>query len=531
MSDYRGVSVQDRRVAPTQPGRSHRASAPPPPDDLPPRGRRAKQPEGPGKMRVLAWVSIVLTVVMVGTSLTAYWLYRDAFGSVSTKDFKKDLINKAPVNQTGALNVLIVGSDTREGDNAKYGRALSRQTDAGGKRTDTILLMHISPARDKVQVLSLPRDSMVQIPQCKAENGSIQAGRTDMINSAYNTGGITCTIETIQVLTGIAVDHFVEVDFTGFKSIIDAMGGVSFCFKQPVQDKNSKLNITAGNHLLTGNQALAVMRLRHYGDGSDLQRITRQQQLLSNMVKKVTQEGLLSDPGKLLELIKVAGKSVTMNPELANDPQTLLDIAASAKSLSASGVKFIKVPVVAYPADPNRVQWQQPEANELFKQIAQDIEVEPSPSSTAPKVTVKPQEVRVQVLNGSDRQGEAQRVADELTKWGFKVVGIGNTKESAEKTKVLYSAKSEDDAPYAQLAAAKLSGTKPAEATKVKPATLNPYTPSAGVTAPEATGQVKEGPIVQVIIGADYQGVRVPTTTSKAVQANTVTADQKNVCA
>ncbi|WP_084962203.1 LCP family protein [Thermoactinospora rubra] len=531
MSGYRGVSVQDRRVAPTEPtGRpSRRAGSQPPPADPPPRSRRAKKPEGPDKMRILAWVSIGLTVVLTGGSLTGYAAFRSAFGDINQNDAAKDIVGERPKNLTGALNVLIVGSDTREGDNAKYGQQAARLGAAFGKRTDTILLLHISPNRDKAQIISFPRDSMVQIPECKNEQTKqLMPGRLDMINSAYNTGGIACTIDTIESLTQIRVDHHVEVDFAGFKNIVNALGGVEMCFSKPINDKNSKFHITAGTHKLNGEQALAYMRLRNYGLGSDLDRIKRQQKLLSKMVQQATSTNLLTDVPKLLSLVNAAAKSVSMDKDLAGDPQKIIDIATSAKSLTASGVKFITVPVEAFPADPNRVQWRQPDATTLFQQIAQDVEV--TQPSASPTVTVKPQQVRIQVLNGTAKQGEAQKVADELTKWGFKVVGVGNAPPTATTT-VLYSAKSPADADYAKLAAAKMSGTVNAGPKKVKPVNLKPYTPTPGVSAPEATASPgKVGPIVQVVIGEDYRGVRVPPVVSKAIEQNTVSADQKNIC-
>ncbi|MEV0581891.1 LCP family protein [Nonomuraea sp. NPDC050310] len=536
MSEHRGVSVQDRRVAPTQPRErmSHRASGPPP-QGPPPGGRRAAKGGngGPNRMRVMAWVSIGLTVALVGALLTGYGMLRSTFSGLRTEDVASKIKGPRPQNLTGALNVLIVGSDTRAGKgNARYGQKQAREVDAGGKRTDTMLLMHISPNRDTAQIVSLPRDSMVLIPECQNEKtGATIPAHTYMINSAYNSGGIACTIKTVESLTGIRIDHFVEVDFSGFKNIVDALGGVEMCFTTAINEPLSKFNITAGTHKLNGEQALAYMRLRKIGaDQSDLQRIKRQQKFLSKMVQAATSTNLMTDVGKLTKLIDAAKESVLMDEDLAKDPQKLLDIAASAGKLTASGVKFIMVPVEAYPADKNRVQWVKREADLLWQQIAQDVEVVQQATAKPTGPQLKPQQVQIQVLNGTDRVGEAQKVADELTKWGFKVVGVGNTPAAAPQTKVLYSAKSAADKPFAELAAAKLSGTKPAAATKVKPVNLKPYTPSAGVSAPEFEGKVEPGPIVQVVIGADYQGVRVPTTVSKVVEQNTVTADQKNIC-
>lgn len=484
-------------------------------------------------MRVMAWISIALTVILTGGSITAYWFYRDAFGSITSSDATKDILGPRPQNLTGALNVLIVGSDTRAGEgNARYGQALARTADGGGKRTDTMLMLHISPDRDKAQIISLPRDSMVTIPQCKHEKTkAVLPEHTEMINSAYSSGGIACTIATVERNTGLRIDHFVEVDFNGFKQVVDSLGGIEMCFTTAIDDKASKFRIAAGTHVLNGEQALGYMRARKIGsDQSDLQRIKRQQKFISKLIQEATTSNLLTDVGKLRNLIKSTATSVKMDEELANDPEKLLSIAQSMGKLTASGVKLTMVPVQAYPADPNRVQWLQPAAQTLFQQIAQDIEPTAT-QSAAPAVAVKPEQVRVQVLNGSDRQGEAQRVADELTKWGFKVVTVGNTTAAEAKTRAAYSAKAPDDADYAKVAAAKLSGTKPAESGKVKATNVKPYVASPGVAAPEATGKPgKEGPVVQVIIGADYQGVRVPTTVSKEVEENTVSADQKNIC-
>lgn len=533
MSDRRGVSVQDRRVAPTQPRERAAHRAAPPPDDQPPRSHRAGGGgRRPDRTRLFAWVSIGVTVLLVGTVLTGYGFLRSTFSGLRTTDVSSKIKGPRPQNLTGALNVLIVGSDTRSGKgNAKYGQAIARETDGGGKRTDTMLLMHISPNRDTAQIVSLPRDSMVLIPQCQNEKtGATIPAHTEMINSAYNNGGIACTVHTVETLTGLRVDHFVEVDFSGFKNIVDALGGVEMCFNTAIDDKLSKLSIAPGTHVLNGEQSLAYMRLRHVGaDQSDLQRIKRQQKFLSKLVQKATETNLLTDVGALTRLIGAAKSSVIMDDELAKDPQRILDIAASAGKLTASGVKFIMVPVEAYPADKNRVQWVKSETDQLWQQLGQDVEVvQPSAKPAGPQL--KPQQVRVQVLNGTDRVGEAQKVGDELTRWGFKVVGVGNTAAKAAETKALYAAGSAADKPYAELAAAKLSGTKPAAPAKVRATNLKPYTPSPGVRAPDAGGRTGPGPVVQVVIGGDYQGVRVPTTVSKAVEQNTVTADQRNIC-
>ncbi|MEQ4715332.1 LCP family protein [Nonomuraea sp. B19D2] len=547
MTDYRSVPVvgsgQDYRSAPTQPGSrmARRAAAaaapPPPPDDRPPRSHRGGGGGGQNKMRILAWVSIGVTTLMVAGALTGYTVYRDAFGNIKKKSVNNDIINPRPP-ETGALNVLLVGSDTRAGkDNARYGQKLSRTADAGGKRTDTIILMHISPNRDKARLISFPRDSMVQIPRCKNETTKQEMPpRRDMINSAYNSGGIACTISTIETLTGIRVNHFAEVDFSGFKNIVDALGGIEICLQSGVNDKASKLVLPPGKSLLNGEKALGYVRLRHYGDGSDIQRIKRQQIFLSKVVAKATSSDLLTDVGKLRDFIAAAAGSVTMDPELANDTEQLINIALSAKQLTAGGVKFTTIPWTPDPEDKNRVVWKQPDANELFTSIKTDTEpAAPAPSASAsasakPKVTLKPEQVKVQVLNGTKTYGKAREVAEQLAKEGFNVVGVGNFEaaggQSLAKSEIHY-AKTTTSAPdYADtLAGAVVPKPAPA-AGRVTATNAQPYTPATPVTNAPPKGT----PVIQLVVGEDFDSVKV-TKLPDSVNNSTITAsEQKNVC-
>ncbi|MFB4282667.1 MULTISPECIES: LCP family protein [unclassified Nonomuraea] len=510
------------------------AAPPPPPDDRPPRGHRSGgQGGGQAKMRVLAWVSIGVTTVMVAGALTGYTIYRDTFGNINEKSVKEDIINPRPPD-TGALNVLLVGSDTRAGQgNARYGQQLARQADAGGKRTDTIILMHISPNRDKARLISFPRDSMVQIPRCKNEATKQEmAPRRDMINSAYNSGGIACTISTIETLTGIRVNHFVEVDFSGFKNIVDALGGIEICLKSGVNDKASKLVLPPGKSLLNGEKALGYVRLRKYGDGSDIQRIKRQQIFLSKVVSKATSSELLTDVGRLRDFIAAAASSVTMDPELANDTEQLIQIATSAKEMTANGVKFTTVPWGPDPADPNRVVWKEPDATELFTSIKTDTEVTtPEPSASAkPKVTIKPEQVRVQVLNGTKTIGKAREVADELAKQGFNIVGLGNYEApggaSLAKSEIHYAKTIEAAADHAITLGGSVLPKPQAASGKVPATNAQPYT----TTATTAGAAPKGTPIIQLVVGEDFDSVKV-TKLPDSVNNSTITAsEQKNVC-
>ncbi|MGN9843794.1 LCP family protein [Nonomuraea sp. H19] len=258
------------------------------------------------------------------------------------------------VDVSGTRNVLVIGSDTREGaGNAKYGPWLAKS--GVGGRSDTIMIIHLPADRGKAIAVSVPRDSMVAIPSCSGK-----PGRTDMINSAYNSGGAACLRKTLEKLTGLTLQHTVEVDFTGFKGMVDALGGVQVTLPEAVNDRQAKLKLPAGKNTLDGEQALGFARLRHYGDGSDISRIKRQQQLVLAMLKKV--KGTMSDPGRLKTFLGEVRKSVKTDMSL----ELMYELSTE---LSKTKVNLVTIPVEPYAGEPNRLQWKQPEAGQLFKSL------------------------------------------------------------------------------------------------------------------------------------------------------------------
>ncbi|WP_327590505.1 LCP family protein [Nonomuraea sp. NBC_00507] len=473
-----GEVAGDTRVAPV-PRRSRK---------LDPRPRR-------NPLTPLGWVSVALTFVLVATTLGAYAYYRSIDGSIPRNPI---VVGPSRPPETGALNVLLVGSDSREGDNKTYGP----KSQGLGERTDTIMLLHISPNRDKATMISFPRDSMVAIPECQGRNGAVLPGGIRQINSAFNDGGINCTIKTLESLTNIKINHFVKVDFTGFKGIIDAVGGIEICLPKPVNDPKAKLVLPAGKHVVNGEQALGYVRTRYaLGDGSDLSRIQRQQVFLTQVLKKVTDGGLLTNPIRLDGFLRSAAAAVTVDSELTFE--RMLEIANSVRGLTAKELKGITVPVEAYPGDKNRVQFSQPAAKNFFESVRSDVEVTATPTpgtSATPKI--EHEEVRVQVLNATGEAGKAVQVADELAAQGFAVIEVGNAPATAT-TAIRYAKKdAQDGSAYADAVAVRLSQDKrTAVAGKVKPVNTQPY--KSKVAEPP------DGPIVQLVIGADWPGVRV----------------------
>ncbi|MCK2217492.1 LCP family protein [Actinomadura sp. ATCC 31491] len=440
-------------------------------------------------------MSVGLTAVLVAGALGGYAYYRSIFSGIDQEDIVVDA-TRPP--ETGALNVLLVGSDSREGDNKKYGP----KSQGLGERTDTIMLLHISPNRDKATMISFPRDSMVQVPECRARNGTVIAPGVRQINSAFNDGGINCTIKTLESLTNIKINHFVKVDFTGFKGIVDALGGIEICLPKPVNDPKAKLVLGAGRHVVTGEQALGYVRTRYtLGDGSDLSRIQRQQVFLTKVLEKATDGGLLTNPVKLNGFLRSAAAAVTVDSGLT--PERMLEIANSVKGLTAKELKGITVPVEAYPADKNRVQFSEPAARDFFAAVRDDVEVTATPTpgkAAGPKI--EHGQVRVQVLNGTGEQGKALQVADELSAQGFAVVQVGNAPTTAA-TAIRYARKDAADGPaYGDVVAARLSKDKRTPvAGKIAPVRTDPYRSKVAVP--------KSGPVIQLVIGTDWPGVRV----------------------
>ncbi|WP_231618892.1 LCP family protein [Nonomuraea sp. SBT364] len=451
-----------------------------------------------GRLTPAGWVGVVLTVVLVAATLGAYGYYRSIYGGLKQDDLTGKLGTDRP-RETGALNVLLIGSDSRDGDNKKYG-ALSQ---GKGERTDTIMLLHISPDRDKATMISFPRDSMVMMPQCELRNGGVRPAGIGQINSAFNDGGVACTIRTLEALTDIHINHFVKVDFTGFKGIIDAIDGIEICLPKAVNDPQAKFVLGPGKHVVKGEQALGYVRTRYaLGDGSDLSRIQRQQVFLTKVMQKVTDGGLLTDPIALDAFLRAAIAAVTVDSELTIN--RALEIANSVSGLSAKELKGITVPTEPYPADTNRVQFSEPAASDFFKRVREDVEVTATKgptASSAPKV--KNEQVRVQVLNATGEPGKAGEVAAELAAQGFAVTHVGNAAQAAT-TSIRYAKKDTVQGPaYGEAVAARLSKDKRTpEAGKVKPLSIEPYKPAA--SPPPAAG-----PSVQLVIGADWPGVRV----------------------
>ncbi|KGN31619.1 LytR family transcriptional regulator [Knoellia sinensis KCTC 19936] len=324
---------------------------------------------------------------------------------------------------SGPLNILLMGSDVRQGaGNEEYGSGDWEP----GQHSDTNILMHISGDRESVTMVSIPRDSMVPSPpESGGEgcNGDIPEEQWEVRqwNKNFNLGGPGCVIRTLEGNTDIFINHFAVVDFSGFKGMVDALGGVPVCTPVAIDDPQAEFTLAAGRHTLNGEQALGYVRTRKsVGDGSDIGRIKRQQAFLSSVAQQATDSKLLLRPDKLLRFLGAATSSLQMDEDFGLGP--MKTIAESVKGIGVDKIQFVTVPTEAYPEDDNRVQWA-PAADQLWEAIRTDQDIskpapKPSHSDTTP-LTVSPDEIRVEVVNNSGVVGLAKQALEGLRVQGF----------------------------------------------------------------------------------------------------------------
>ena len=245
--------------------------------------------------------------------------------------------------------------------------------------------MHLSADRSSATVVSIPRDSMTPAPPNCSATAPKGEWALRQWNQNYAIGGPGCLIRTLEGNTGVFIDHYAVVDFRGFKQMVDALGGVEVCTPEAIDDANTHLQLAAGRHTLDGRQALQYVRVRKsVGDGSDLQRIERQQAFLSSVIQKATSTQLLFEPTKLYAFLNAATKSLTTDPEFGVG--TMRDLATSVKGIGLDKIQFVTVPHEPYVPDPNRVQWKG-SAEQIWSALRADRPVGAEPRSPRDAVT------------------------------------------------------------------------------------------------------------------------------------------------
>ncbi|MGY1496599.1 LCP family protein [Streptomyces sp. QTS52] len=406
---------------------------------VPPRARsaagsRRRKPGRRGRLALAIFLSLLLLL-----AAGAGWVYLKLNGDIKTFDAGGISDNRPAAGSSKGENVLVIGSDARNDGNARLGGG--DVNDIG--RSDTAFLLHIYADHKNAVAVSIPRDSLVTIPPCKLPDGKWTTARQGVkFNEAYSVGETAkgnpaCTQNTVESITGLRVDHTVVVDFKGFASLTEVVGGVKVCLPQNVYQRDLNPNRTTrgkllfgkGEQTVSGQKALDYVRIRHgIGDGSDIGRIKRQQAFVASLLKEVKSNGL--SPAKLLPLADAATKSLTVDPGLGS-AQKLISFAMTLKDIDLHNTKFVTIPWRYQGA---RVAIVEPDASDLWAALKADRTLDgkdasgrkkasPSARPTPAATPVSGRGITVTVYNGTTVTGLAAKAAAELTSDGFTVTG------------------------------------------------------------------------------------------------------------
>ncbi|MET9934444.1 MULTISPECIES: LCP family protein [unclassified Streptomyces] len=422
----------------------------------------------------------------------------------------KDMKNRPQAGH--GMNVLVVGTDGRDRITPEE-RAKYRLGGAPCHCTDTVMLVHLSQDRDRASVVSLPRDSYAEMPEhTDLTSGERHHAHPVKLNAAYAEGGPALTVRTVESMTGVKIDHYLEVDFTSFMRTVDAAGGVRICTPKPLKDAYTGLDLAAGTHELDGGQALQYVRSRHVDGAADIGRMQRQQKFLAALVEQVTNGGVLFNPVRFRAVATSMLSSVRADEDFGTDQ--MLSLSRAMRGFTPASSEFVSVPVgdVSFPVKGigSTVKWDAAKAQQLFQALREDRPIAPreaaapAASAKAPKdvvVDVAPDTIRVQVYNGTRTDGLGRKVDDALRGTGFATTRTPRTAPGAEREHTVVEYDPRWDRSAKSLAAA---------------------VPGARLEA--VTGR---GGTLRVIVGADYEGVRAvraeePETPFEAVRGDQV---------
>ncbi|KPI24398.1 cell envelope-related transcriptional attenuator [Actinobacteria bacterium OV320] len=501
--------------------RRRRGAAPEEPAAANRRGRRPVKKKSKAK-KILLWTGGIMAFVLVGTAGAAY-LYLEHLNDNITS-VSDDGASTGGFSKDKAINLLVIGTDKRTGSgNEGYG-------DSGSVgHADTTILLHVSKDRTNATALSIPRDLIVDVPDCetKQEDGSTKVIKgTD--NVRFNTSlgqdnrTPSCTVRTVTELTGIQADNFMVADFNAVKTLTTAVGGVEVCLAKDIDDEDSHLKLSKGTHTIEGEQALAFVRTRHsVGFGGDLSRIELQQQFLSALMRKLKSNDTLTSPTKMIKLAEAGTKALTVDSQL-DTIDKLKDLGLELGKLNVKNLTFTTVPVVDNPAEKvaATVVANASTAPTVFQMIKDDVSftevkeqaaASKNAAAAAAAARLKGNQsaasaVRVQVMNGGAPAGSAQETLNWLQndEGVTKSENAGNAPAALSKTTLEYAPDQADQAR-------KLAAIMGLPGTALKP----------GKSVENSQGL----PTMTLTLGKDFKGAGVsltaPTTVPDTVQKST----------
>lgn len=400
---------------------------------------------------------------------------------------------------TNGLNFLVVGTDQR----TKVSEAQRKKYNLGGSAcdcTDTLLLVHLSEDRERASVVSLPRDSYAELPAHKDRVTGKQSGpKPAKLNSAYTHGGPKLTAATVEKMTGVHLDHYMEVDFTSFMRTVDTLGGVPVCTSKPLKDDHSGLDLPAGTSNLNGGEALQYVRARHLDAAADIGRMQRQQRFLASVVAKATDSGVLLNPSKFEKVSSALLGSVRADPGFGTDE--MMALGQAMRGFTPSSSEFVSVPIKnankTVPGLGSTVQWDSGKAGEIFGKLRDDKPLavhkqqaqsgkgagsKPPEAERGPAVEIAPDNIRVQVENGTQRPGVGHKADQALRSAGFDTTGIPRNAAGKKAKRTVISYDPRWDASARSLAKA--------------------------VPGAELKEEKGRGPVMRVTVGDNYEKVQ-----------------------
>jgi LCP family protein required for cell wall assembly len=397
------------------------------------------------RRRAIGLVSIAAVGVLTLALLAAYWKYRSVWTSINHVTVTH--LGKRPPQYNDALNLLVFASGSTDGLTRHQQLAWGVGDDDGDAVSETIMVVHISPGRHRVTVLNIPRDTVVPVYNCASghdlQGQHASPGAVEQIDNTLSYGGPSCLWKTVEHQTGIRIDHFVEMGYAGVIKVVNDIGGVHVCLPFTVHNPQSGLRLSKGEHHIDGVQFLKFWRTReNIGNGSDLQRIQRDDYLLARALDQALHENLFSSPSKLFKVVSDGASQLTLDSGFSQSD--ILHLGESLRGLPAGAVQFIEAPTVPYPANTDWVLFAHQD-HALFRAIARDRKL-PSTASKHPAVlaaTASPSQVRVAVLNGSGIAGQANKIATGLAARGFHITSTGDAAHFGHVRSVIeYNAKS-----------------------------------------------------------------------------------------
>ncbi|MFF7330740.1 LCP family protein [Streptomyces sp. NPDC090306] len=471
---------------PTPPPRSSPSRPPRRPRPAGARPAAARAPRPAARPRRPRWVmraATTLSVAVLASAGIGHSVMTSLDAKIARVDPFKDMKNRPRAGH--GMNVLLVGTDGRD----KITPAERQRYRLGGAPchcTDTIMIVHISQDRGRASVVSLPRDSYAELPAHVDENtGRRHEPHPVKINAAYAEGGPQLTVRTVENMTHVKIDHYMEVDFTSFMRTVDVLGGVRICTAAPMKDSYTGLDLPAGSHRLSGGQALQYVRSRHVDGASDLGRMKRQQRFLAALIERATSSGVLLNPLRFRDVTRAVLGSVRADKGFGTDE--LLELGRAMRNFSPSSSEFTTVPIgqmgFAVKGIGSTLKWDAAKSAKLFQKLRDDRPLAVRHArSTAVTVAVPPEQIRVQVENGTPLSGLGTRVDAQLAATGFLTSArpLAASDRAVRRTVVAYD-------PRWDRSARSLAAALPGSELRAVPG---------------------QGPVLKVIAGTDFKKVR-----------------------